>query len=221
MGKTFAIIGGVIAVGLIVVASLLLMDALDLQKKFRTEDKKFLLDIDHRIEAGLIVGNVQGFEKQETFTFLEDIYQLNDYYIDEKYDELLGDSYKLFIFKRAAFSDIDEIRFGAVDLKTADAFKIIESFDEREEFSRITGVNMAFIEELYTDDNQFETFLFARLVFSSLEQKGPIWMVKEIKKGNIVIYPKTITFVLAKVIPDSTFEEMLSEEQVEKIKKEG
>jgi len=218
MGRVASIVGGVIAIAILAIAIILVIDVMDLQKNMKTDDKKFLLELDRRIEAGLIIGDVRAFEKQETFSFLEDIYQLNDYYIDEQFNDILGDSYKLFIFKEEAFVDIEEIKFGAVDIKTEDAFIIIKSFDEREEFAKRTGVQMEFIENLYATDNELETYLFARLVFSSLEQEGPVWLIQQIKKGNIVIHPKTITFLIPKLIPDNMFEDILTEEQIEKIK---
>jgi len=220
MVKVGGVIATILSIVLIIAAVMLARDAIDLQQNMKTGDKKFLLEIDHRLEAGITIGNVYEFEKQETFAFLEDIYELNEYYIDERYDELLGDSYKLFIFKKEAFADVDTVKFNAIELTPEEAFQIIEHFDEREEFARVTGVEMKFIEALYDSDNKLETFLFARLIFSPLEQEGPFWLIKNIKNGNIVIYPKTITFVLAKLIPNSVFENMLTTEQVEKIKKQ-
>jgi len=216
--KVAVIIGFILVIGLVTFATLLVMDIMDLQQNMRVAEKKFLLDLDHRLEAGIIIGNVVDFEQQEKFTFLEDIYTLNDYYIDERYDEVKGDSYRLFIFKKEAFDNIDNIKFNAIELSPKEAFQIIESFDEREEFAAVTGVAFHFVEQLYETDNELETFLFARMIFSPLEQQGPLWLIKEIKKGNIVIYPKSITFSLAGLIPNSVFEDMLSTEQIEKIK---
>jgi len=56
------------------------------------------------------------------------------------------------------------------------------------------------------DDGSFDSMVLIFMVMGTLQEQGPIFLVEQLKTGNIEIYPGTIIFKTIKLIPNKAFE---------------
>lgn len=128
-------------------------DVKDLRENFSDSTKLMLLASEDELVFGLEVTtlDMEGVEKISFGTL--DSWQ--DDYEDEKYKNILGDHYKLFILKNEAFDN---------DIDSAD-----EMVSELRDY---------------------------------FDEMNVLFLLKEYKEGNIIIYPETTLFKMIKLIPD-------------------
>jgi len=113
----------------------------------------------------------------------------------KKYDEgRLNNFYKLFVVKKEAFSDVSFINFDKENITKEFAFQVIEG--------------RAVMQNEFDDNAKTKNMMFA-LLFKSANEKDFFFLLKEYKKGNIKVIPRTSLFRLVGVIPESWIEKII------------
>lgn len=170
-------------------------DVADLKENFVVETKKVILvDEDEVLTGFLLDGEVNPMTNE----------QLNDfssYLEDDNYEEILGTDYKLMIFDVEIISNIEnDIEFEDETISPDESITILKSENT---------------------ENEMKASLFGVILEDEiLSSKNPLFFFSEIKKGNIVVYPKTAFFKAAKVIP-TTFIKNIGEKILYKTKEKA
>jgi len=143
-------------------------DANSLVSGLSKEQNLFLLEEQNEITAGFVMSGINITDlrpiKEQELSGLSDLYE------SEKYEELLSDYYKFFVFNEKAL----EVEKEEEDKKTIKD-KILERFELPNE----------------------QTLDFAYRVINKAKS-NPGFVVKEYRRDNVFIYPKTFIFKLMK-----------------------
>lgn len=203
--------------GSIALAFIVISDISEFQERFIAEDKLFILDINGNIRGAFTVSPFVG-QKDAPFHPIDQnsLYDMTELYIGQDYDQILGDRYKLFIFHEKAFDSVEDVNFNKRSLRRKETIKLLKSADILNDFESGAGFPYKELTEAI-DEGSLRYYLFARLVFTPLEERGPMYLIEEIKKGNIEMYPNSITFRLLKKIPLSFIEPIITDEAIEKV----
>jgi len=158
-------------------------DFKDLRENFTVSEKKIILVDDNKVLTGLLMG--------EEIDFLMDS-QLEAYsssLINNNYEKILGNSYKLMVFDIDIISKLDsDLDFGVIQMTTDEAVSTLRSdFASPEEKASLFSILLA--DEILSSTN-------------------PILFLTEFKNGNIMIYPETILFKTVKFIPLSLIKDV-------------
>ncbi len=149
----------------------LIKDMRDFSKGMSDNTAIFLLKENDEIVTGFTIENLN----VSTAESLDNIGRYNSYYEDEKYDKILDDYYKLFIVDIKAYPESED--FDVVYVK--EVFKneqnIVDLIEEVEDIP----------------NNPAKTFLL--LVINNM-RKDPLYLMKEFKNSNLVIYPDSFMF---------------------------
>ncbi|MBW2977239.1 hypothetical protein KY331_00175 [Candidatus Woesearchaeota archaeon] len=207
--KTIFLISTLFGIVMLVFMIILYQDVADFKTNFPTSEKLFLLER----EGGLIAGfsGVLGEEEQPNFVPSA---ELNSYQISFEADDLepiKGNYYKLFIVVSETFDEITSIEFGEEQLSKNFVFDLLDSQtsidDYASYYAQSQGISTAAIGEVksqmrsqFSSDAEFKGALFATL-FSAKTQEDRLFLFKEYKKDNILIYPETMLFRTIKKIP--------------------
>ena len=170
-------------------------DVTDLRENFAVETKKVILVDEDEILTGLLLDGEINLMTNE---------QLNDfssYLEDENYEEILGTDYKLMIFDVEIISNVEnDIEFGDETISPDEAIMILKS---------------------ETTENEMKASLFGLILADEiLSSKNPLFFFSEIKKGNIIVYPKTALFKIVKFVP-TTFIKNIGEKILYKTKEKA
>lgn len=211
----------VFALFAIILSIFLLNDLADFRTQFYEKGSVQYLDIDHRIESGFVVVSTEGNGEFDPVP-LSELYDTTENYIDENYAAMLRGTAKVFIFTEDAFKDakyakIDETS-EAINIPKDQVLKLLKSHELLDDFLPLTGktVTEVFGPGKTADDIRWR--LFARLVFTQVENEGPLFLVHGIRDGAIVAHPKTISFRLLPLVPESFVDMLASEERIERVK---
>lgn len=192
--KVFKILATVILVVSIVLGLLTILlyqDVQELQEKFPTENKLFILELDEEIKAAFIVG-AEGTEP----IFIEDLSTMNKANKIKDYPTMLGDNYILFLYKE---KDITAKKINIVDQDFEKEFVIqmLKSNTPNDLFrKRLDEINGRgdFVIKGAETDNEFKALLFSALF---LEQQDSF--LDQAK--TIFVYPQITAFKILKYIP--------------------
>jgi len=206
--KTIMILVGIIIIVLLVGTYFVYKDAQDMQENFQTSPNVFLLEQDDKI--------ISGFQQVPDSEEPMPINDLSDYSIyPEDLAELKGDNYKLISFKQEAFDEIDLIELDNIEHPTSFILTLISSEtpvddyitnaiirdgipqEQREEEKQ----NMK--QEFGLTDQEFKGMLFASIFKKAVDEEGPIFIFKQYKEGNVVVYKETAVFKMINLIPTS------------------
>lgn len=170
-------------IAVIIFGIIIYKDAAEFASRFPAEPKLFLFEENDKIVGGLTLTtfNITTDENGvPKFGLLEDaeVSSLNAAYDKKDYKAMLGSHYMIMVFKSEVFKGIESTVPGAIG-----AF--------------LGAINAKFTTLMYLDK-------FGKLT----EQKGPLVFLQEYKKGNVIIYPETVTFQVAKEIPESVFDKV-------------
>ena len=158
-------------------------DFTDLRENFTVSEKKIILVDDSKVLTGLLMG--------KEIDFLADS-QLEAYsssLINNNYEEILGNSYKLMVFDVDIILNLDDsIEMNDQIISQNQAITILKSENTNEEEKA----------EL------FSTILADQI----LSSKNPLFFFSEFKNGNILIYPETALFKTIKFIPLSLIKDV-------------
>tara|TARA_Y100000310_G_C20553718_1_gene749449 strand:- start:465 stop:1118 length:654 start_codon:yes stop_codon:yes gene_type:complete len=151
-------------------------DVMDMKENFSKSSNLLLLEDNGKALAGFVM------QEPPQILTEEKLDQYSTYLIDDDYSKVLGSSYKLLLIDIEIISNLNQESF------------IVEN----EEFTK-----NEILTELRTSDNlEYRTALFS-MIFSNyiIGQGNVLYFLESYKKGNIFIYPETITFKLIKSVP--------------------
>jgi len=162
---------------------------------------KDILDMKANVKSGTTVvlyedKALAGFRVADEATLMtkEHLFQATQYIENKDFDELLGTSYKLFIMHPMAIESLEDPQFILEDdtLTKEQALIVLRSNDP---ISVVEGYGIstpASAEEIKSD-----------LLAQGFEQgiKNPVFMISQIKEGNLQVHPNTALFKAMKYIP--------------------
>ncbi|MEM3374058.1 MAG: hypothetical protein QXE31_02435 [Candidatus Woesearchaeota archaeon] len=157
---------------------LVYLDARDIIQNTNNNTNIYLLKDDNQIITGftmhqLNLSTAKSLSKRE-ITKLESLYEKKDY------TNLKGKNYKLIIIDRKAFPKTEDF----------DPDKIINSINDESQLKFIQSI----VQDNYSDP---KAIAFTMLISLSL-RKDPLFLIKEYKKGNIILYEENLSFKMIK-----------------------
>ena len=143
-----------------------------------------------------------------------------NYYAQENFEQLKGDSYKVMIIDSAAFQgtiNIDDNQVPSQEIiasiRSSDTLgrAISASIDQQDlpdtpEVRKLLKKNLQQQFNVSTDADM-RALLFVQLLSSSMENDR-FFLIKEFKNDNVIVHPETITFKLAKMLPGSVLDSL-------------
>lgn len=207
--KAIFLISTLFGIVVMVFMILLYQDVADFKTNFPISEKLFLLERDDDLVAGF--SGVLGEDEQPNFVPEAD---LNSYKISFEAGDLetiTGDYYKLFIVKSNSFDEITSVEFSEDQLSRDFVFDLLDSQNSIDDYAvfyaQNRGISTAALGELksqmrnqFPSNAEFKGALFATL-FSTKTQEDNLFLFKEYKQDNIIIYPETMLFRTIKKIP--------------------
>jgi hypothetical protein len=168
---SFALIVVVIS---LVVGAIMFIDTRNFVNGIKNKENIFLLNDD-----GFVSGFILSEMNKTTSISNRDLGKFDDYYEESKYDHILEDKYKFFIF------ELDSLTAGKDDQMYVDFLKgIATEFEVEGDYDHITDP---------------KTVAFIALVINNVKD-DPLYLVNSYKQGNLTIYPESATFKLIKMI---------------------
>jgi len=125
---------------------------------------------------------------------------------ESDYEGVKGDAYKLIIIKRGALEQIDEY---SVDTP-------IGTLNKEQSLNLLFGqfVPTGGVTLTEPDQQKLRVFIFADMLSKKIfGPQNQIFMISQLKEGNIFIYKETIIFKLMKIVPISWIPESLMAKQ--------
>lgn len=172
------------------------LDIWDLQKNFGTQQKLMLLDVNDEVQGAFVLVK----DKPRP---LAPLTQFNQYY-PERMSVFTKKFYKIIVFKKQAFENVQEIRVGDVVLSKKQFFEITQSPTPIKDFVETTVSDLARRKQVqaqlltqHPDPDQFKSYLFA-LVVSKMASED---LLEGLRKKFVIVIPETATFKLLKVLP--------------------
>ena len=201
----------------IIIGILLVNDLADFREEFYEKGSVLYLDIDHRIESGFTVDDLKGDGKFSPVP-LSELYDVTDNYIDKNYVELLRGTARVFIFTEDAFEDSKFARVENITIEKDKVLALLKSHEITDDFKSVTGYTIDEVFGVGLNDDDIRWKLFARLVFTQVEDEGPVFLLLGMKEDTIRVYPRSFTFHLLPWIPQSTLEWLASPQRVERVR---
>ncbi len=200
---------------MLVFAFFVYLDANQLRQEFPVSPKLFLYSADNElsVDKGIITG-IQGVFNGTAPRFLneDEINLYRSFYKSNDYESMLKGNFKIFIVQRKAFDGLtgDITFFGKEVSKDflLDTIQSDESFDitiGHIAEGRSESVKQLASEKLKEEiggEAEVDSLIFSLVLQKALEQEGQSFIVNQYKKGNLEIYPETITLKLMKMLPD-------------------
>jgi len=158
-------------------------DFKDLRENFTVSEKKIILVDDNKVLTGLLMGEeIDSLAESQLEAYSSSL-------INNNYEEILGNSYKLMVFDIDIISNLDsDLNMGDFQITTDDAISTLKS-------------DIASSEE--------KASLFSIILENEiLSPKNPLFFFSEFKNGNILIYPETALFKTIKFIPLSLIKDV-------------
>lgn len=209
VGKTLKVMGWVFlffTIFLVITGFFIYRDVMDLKKNFMNSSKLFLLEDEGKFLAG---AQMYGFDLEN-----EPPHMLNGNEIEELnsksgYKEVLGSHYKIILIRMDVFNALpDSIQIGNIKTISKDnLFSLLRSDNPINDFLGSNGE----LPEGANDDAAFKTVLFFGAFGVLVKEKGPFYILNEYKKGNVLVYPETITFKTIRFLPVSTAEKIANQ----------
>ncbi len=173
------------AVIVVLVALLLYVyyDINEVNRKFYSSEKLFLLEVDGEIVAGFVS---KGEEIVRTVKSSEDINQL---FSTKDFKNMLADNYKLFVIKWEMFDNLESLEVEGNVLQRENIYKNFKS-------------------DRINDD--LKGVVFARMFRESIDNKK---LVEGLKQKKILIYKETATFKLIRILPEAIAKDFVKVQQ--------
>ena len=215
--KVIIILIGIIIIVLIVGGFFVYKDARDIQENFETSPNLFLFK-----NNGNIIAGMQMIPEQEPS--LLDISSISEYdslYQENNLDEIKKDNYKLIIFNEKSFDSVQEIQINEYTYTKEFAFELLNSDTPVDDYINYYLTKQGIPEEnkelmkqqIKTDfkytDTEFKGRVFATMFQDRIDAEGPIFIFKQYKSGNAVVYKETAVFRMIGLIPSSFLKNMI------------
>lgn len=204
--KKIISIFALIVIVFLVFVGMIYFDVKDLVNNFPDKPKIILFDSQNQIITG---GKVSGLEEikdvKDIYIFSEEeINAINELYLEKEYKKILEDNYKLFVIKEPFFQNITLKINEFPEANTENIIDIIKNNEEiPEEFNFL-------LSSLEIPSSKIQGIAFLALAAKTISQEGPFYIVRQYKKGNIILYKETITFEIVKIFPEKYFEKILN-----------
>jgi len=176
-------------------------DANNLRKNFLKKEKLLVLDLDGEIVAAVFSRDVS------VPVPVGSVNNLNLFYQDKEYDSMLDEKYKLIIFDWDAFSGLesvgeDEYIFSMSDVKTVlKAEKprnfLVNKMVEEKSVLLKEAVELS-VNNMFPSDDHLRSVIFGFMLAEFIENDS---VFEEFSKGNVVIYPDSISLKLFRIVP--------------------
>jgi len=207
-----------ISLAIIILGIFVFVDAAEFKENFPTSENLLMLEEDNSLAAGFYMQFSAG--SQPSLITEDKLLIQNQYFKENNLEAIKGESYKLFIINKQALDTVDKIPFGEKTFTRQQTFDIINSENAIDDFLDIYFTDIPFdqkslVKEQFLtgikikDDTEFKAMLFALLVSSAMEEKGPLLIFEEYKENNIQIYPETTLFKFIKKVPQSLLEKVV------------
>ncbi len=149
----------------------LIKDMRDFSKGMSENTAIFLLKENDVIVTGFTISKLN----VSTAKALNNIDKYNSYYKDMEYNKILGNHYKLFIVDIKAYPESQEFDLNYVKKVFKGEQNIVNLIEEAENIP----------------NNPAKSFML--LVINNM-RKDPLYLIKESKKSNLLIYPESFMF---------------------------
>ncbi|MBI4153347.1 hypothetical protein HY497_02390 [Candidatus Woesearchaeota archaeon] len=213
-----------IAIGIMLIASAvfginLFNDIKDLQKNFPKAQKLLLLNEDNMILAGF-EGKLFSSDDVLSYISEEQRAAFQQHYSVRDLRGLRENYFKVIMFDTSAFEQMELSVSG--NISANEALGIIRADNPiartvtqviRRDHLPDTPETRSFLtkgfrEKGVSSDDDMRAFLFV-LLFKAALEKDPWFLMNGFKSGSIIVYPETITFKLAKLVPMGVLKEAL------------
>lgn len=169
-----------------VTAVWLYLDSLDYKEKFEVEDKLFLLSDGSDILTGTVISRFDSIELKHVPADTLDSYESK--LKEEKFNEVAGEYWKLYIIDVSAFEDIEDAEIGKITLS-------------KEEYTGIIyGTDYSPIESTTLERENAGAAVFISLL-NEASQKDPLFIFEAFKNGKVIIYPESMMLQTIRYIP--------------------
>jgi len=187
MEKITKIIIPLLIIALLVVGAFYFVtDVADLQMKFNTENKLFLLELDDNIVGAF---SIKGEEQPEV---LFDIGRFKNF-APEKADAMINGYYKIIVIHWDTFDSIKEIDLDGIKLPLTQIESILKSSNPRQYLPENAR-------QLFSTDDSLKGNLFLFLFSESNKQSNLITLYRS---GDADFYPETMSLKVIRWIPES------------------
>ncbi|MBW3004301.1 hypothetical protein KY310_00515 [Candidatus Woesearchaeota archaeon] len=177
---------------LVVGAFYFVYDTADLQLKFETENKLFLLELDDSIVGAF---SIKGNQDPIIIDDLDDYQNLNQ----EALDALAIRYYKVIIVNWNTFDDLPSITVGDNLITTQEARIAFKSSTPKEFLSPQVA-------SLFPTEDSVKSSLF-NLMFGAAYQKTNL--IEMYRAGTVDIYPETMGLKVIKLIPEALLKKLV------------
>ena len=213
--KLIAGLWSILFIIVIILGVFLYFDIKDLNSNFDTAEKVILLK-----ENGNILTGFMFSDNSKNTVFYKDISEINNAFKAKNYAKIKGETYKLLIAQKSLFSDIELIDVIGYPIERETLFAYLNDQTPRnkaaEDISKENSVPKALvtkeIEKNFATEDEFKGYLFAKAVGRVLEGKGTNFVILSYKKGDIEVYPETISFKMIDLLPQIIFDKFFEEE---------
>ncbi|MBW3002519.1 hypothetical protein KY338_05165 [Candidatus Woesearchaeota archaeon] len=187
-----------IAIPIIIIALLIvgafyfIYDTADLQRKFETENKLFLLELDDSVAGAF---SVKGSQEPVVMDDLSNYRSLSQ----KSLDALAARYYKVIIVHWNTFDDLPSINVAGITVTREDALAAFESGSPKEFLSPQVA-------SLFPTEDSVRSSLF-NLMFGAAYQKTNL--IEMYRAGTVDIYPETMGLKVIKLIPEVLLEKLV------------
>ena len=218
--KVIAVLSAIIIIALLIGGFILYNDSKDLQENFENSPNLFLLELNDNIITGF--QTIPGSDEPITLN-KETINSYNSDYQKNNLEKIKSENYKLIIFKRQAFDSVEQIEIGDHEYTKDFVFTLINSETAVDDYIDDLVIREAVPQEqreivrketksdFEFTDSEFKGILFASVFSNTMESEGPIFLFKQYKSGNAVIYKETPVFKLIDMIPTSYLQNIIKQ----------
>jgi energy-coupling factor transporter transmembrane protein EcfT len=181
IGKAFVWSSLISMVVVIIFGVIIYFDAKQFSEKFPTEPKLFLFDENNQIVGGLIIRNFN-------FTTDENGMPIFEYLLDDNIASI-NKAYEARDYKTMLGPNYEIYIFKS---------KVFDGIKSDVPINDMLAAYKA----------QYTTMVYLSKFGTLMNEKGPIIIIKEFTKGNIIIYPETVMFQVTKEIPPAVFDKV-------------
>ena len=191
---------------LIVISTIVYYDANALNTHFFSSDNIMLLQENSTLLTG-IRGKVA--EAPEAIA-RQQLEQFQPLFEQQRYPEIRGDSYKLFIFSTAAFSNFSTMPFGDIEMSGSEAFIILRSPDALDQFAELvvskknpkdpTSAKVT-IKNRFTDAEELKAKLFSVLIGTASNQQGKALIPTAYRQKVLIVETRSPYFLFLAYMP--------------------
>lgn len=188
----------------------------DLSENLPKAQNMVLLKDDNQLLTGF-AGKLLSADVALSYITKDQLAVFQNYYRQENLNRIKSDSFKVIIIDISAFNESDMLDLGGEKVPTQEILGHIKDSDtynsvlsslikkqglpDTLQLRNVLKNN--FKQANVSTDADLRAFLFVQLLSASMK-KNQFFLIKGFKSGSIFIYPETLTFKVAKMVPEGT-----------------